>query len=274
LLVSAALVAVTVTVCVEAMDAGAVYKPLADSVPTAGFIDHVTLVLLLPVTAAVNCCALEAVRVAVAGVTLNATTACGCNVTTALAALVVSATLVAVTVTLCAEAMDAGAVYKPLPDSVPIAGFIDHVTLVLLLPVTAAVNCCALEAFRVAAAGLIFNATVVCGSNVTTALATFVGSATLVAVTVTMCVRSIAAAVYKPLAEIVPNAGLIDHVTLVLLLPLTAAVNCCVLGAARVAIGGFILTTTELPDVTAMVPVVEARVPPLPSNNASIGLPI
>ena len=54
---SATLVAVTVTVCWLLMDDGAIYAadwPLGLSVPTWGWIDHVTPVLLLPVTVAVN----------------------------------------------------------------------------------------------------------------------------------------------------------------------------------------------------------------------------
>jgi hypothetical protein len=49
---SAALVAVTVTVLELAIEAGAVYRPDALMLPTAGLIDHVTAVLLVPVTVA------------------------------------------------------------------------------------------------------------------------------------------------------------------------------------------------------------------------------
>jgi hypothetical protein len=55
LLVSAALVAVTVTVCGLLSVAGAVYRPPLEIVPTAGLTDHVTAVFVVPVTAAVNC---------------------------------------------------------------------------------------------------------------------------------------------------------------------------------------------------------------------------
>jgi len=55
LLVSAALVAVTVTVWGLASVAGAEYKPPLEIVPTAGLSDHVTAVFAVPVTAAVNC---------------------------------------------------------------------------------------------------------------------------------------------------------------------------------------------------------------------------
>jgi hypothetical protein len=55
LLVSAALVAVTVTVCGLLSVAGAVYRPPLEIVPTAGLTDHVTAVFVVFFTAAVNC---------------------------------------------------------------------------------------------------------------------------------------------------------------------------------------------------------------------------
>jgi len=71
--VSAWLVAVTCTTRAADTEIGAVYSPFADSVPTCGFIDHVTPVLLLPVTLAVNCCDCEANSVVVGGVTCTDT---------------------------------------------------------------------------------------------------------------------------------------------------------------------------------------------------------
>ena len=52
---SAVLVAVTVTELEAEIVAGAVYKPLVEIVPTAGFSDQVTAVLVVPKTVAVNC---------------------------------------------------------------------------------------------------------------------------------------------------------------------------------------------------------------------------
>ena len=63
----------------------------------------------------------------------------GVNETTALALLVLSAALVAVTVTDCAVVTDAGAVYTPLV-MVPSAGVSVQLTAVLLVPVTLALN--------------------------------------------------------------------------------------------------------------------------------------
>src|SRR5271154_1477686 len=71
---------------------------------------------------------------AVVGETVIAT---GVSEMLALAVLVVSAALVALTVTVSAEAIVAGAVYTPL-DNVPTDGDMDQVTLVLVDPVTVA----------------------------------------------------------------------------------------------------------------------------------------
>ena len=71
MVVSATLVAVTVTVWAEAMEAGAVYVP-EDKDPTAGFRDQFTPVLLVPVTVAVNCAVWPPDKVAEPGVTLIA----------------------------------------------------------------------------------------------------------------------------------------------------------------------------------------------------------
>ena len=65
------------------------------------------------------------------------------------------------------------------------------------------------------------------GTTVTLAVAVLLVSATLVAVTVTVCgLPSVAGAEYRPPLEIVPTAGLTDHVTAIFVVPVTAAVNC------------------------------------------------
>jgi hypothetical protein len=62
------------------------------------------------------------------------------------------------------------------------------------------------------------------GFRVTVAVADLVGSATLVAFTVTVWELTIeAGAVYRPAALMLPTAGLSDHVTAVLLVPVTVA---------------------------------------------------
>ena len=67
--------------------------------------------------------------------------------------------------------------------SFPSAGFNDQVTFELLVPVTVAVNCCACDGPNDTVSG--FTETLIVGFNLTVALADFVGSAALAAVTVT-----------------------------------------------------------------------------------------
>ena len=56
LLLSATLVALTVTVCGVVTLAGAVYSPVLEIVPTLGLTDHVTAVFGAFATVAENCC--------------------------------------------------------------------------------------------------------------------------------------------------------------------------------------------------------------------------
>ena len=76
--------------------------------PTAGLRDQVTAVFELFDTVAVKAWVCDGVRVTLPGV--NATLTGGVSDTLALADLVESATLVAVTVTVCALGIEAGAV--------------------------------------------------------------------------------------------------------------------------------------------------------------------
>ena len=79
--------------------------------PTAGLIDHVTAVLVEPVTVAANCRVWPPLMLAEVGLTLTATTcAGGFRVTVAVANLVVSDGKVARTVTVCCVVIEAGAV--------------------------------------------------------------------------------------------------------------------------------------------------------------------
>ena len=82
--------------------------PVAEMVPTAGLIDHVTVVLVEFVTVAANASVCDVVSDAEVGVT--ETVIGGVSVIVALAAFAVLATLVAVTVTVCAVVIDEGAV--------------------------------------------------------------------------------------------------------------------------------------------------------------------
>jgi hypothetical protein len=60
----------------------------------------------------------------------------------AVAVLVGSATLVAVSMIVCAVVIEAGAVYSPF-FKVPATGAMDQVTPALVVPLIAALNCCA-----------------------------------------------------------------------------------------------------------------------------------
>ena len=84
------------------------YQPALLIVPVFGLKLQVTAVLLLPETVAVKGCSCEGVKDAVKGVTLTVTG--GMSVTVADELLVVSAALVAVTVTVCWLAIVLGAV--------------------------------------------------------------------------------------------------------------------------------------------------------------------
>src|ERR1017187_3551248 len=97
---------------------------------------QVTAVLVAPPTMAVNCWLCKAANVAEGGVREMLTA--GLSVTVALADLLESATLVAVTVTVWALAIEAGAVYRPAALMVPIIGLSDQVTAVLPVLVTVA----------------------------------------------------------------------------------------------------------------------------------------
>jgi hypothetical protein len=107
----------------------------------------------------------------------------GSRLTEALAVLVVSTTLVAVIVTLWALLTVAGAVYAPFTN-VPTLGLKDQVTAVLPVPVTEALNVVVAPAPIATKPGPTVTPT---GCSDTVALAVFVESAALVAVTVTVC---------------------------------------------------------------------------------------
>jgi hypothetical protein len=137
---SAELVAVSVTVWVDVIVAGAVYNPPLVTVPKFGDKTYITPVLLDPVTVALNCCVWFTLNDADVGASVIVT---GMSVMVAVAVLVLSAELVAVSVMVCVEAIVAGAVYNPPLVTVPTFGDNVYVTAVLLDPVTVAVNGCA-----------------------------------------------------------------------------------------------------------------------------------
>jgi hypothetical protein len=125
----------------------------------------------------------------------------------------------------------------------PTLGLIAQVTAVSALPVTVAVNCCVWLAVSVALGG--DTDTVGAGKSVTFAVPDCVGSATLVAMTVTLCwLLTVPGAVLRPVLDTPPTLGLTDHVTAVLAVPFTAAANCAVWFGKRSAPAGRTWTVT------------------------------
>ena len=88
-----------------AIDVGAVYAPFT-IVPTGGLSDQVTALLLDPLTEALNVAEPPTPRFTEPGPTVTTT---GISDTVALASLLESAALVAITVTVCWLAIEAGA---------------------------------------------------------------------------------------------------------------------------------------------------------------------
>src|ERR1051325_6418091 len=109
------------------------------------------------------------------------------SVTVALADLLASATLVAVTVTFVVVIWD-GAVYRPVLSIDPASvGLMDQRTAVLSAPVTLAVNFWVWPLFNDAVVGGMVTAKAAAGCRVMVAVRLWPGSATLMAVTVTVC---------------------------------------------------------------------------------------
>src|SRR6478672_4863339 len=101
--------------------------------------------------------------------------------------------------------MEAGAVYRPAVEIEPASdGLIDQFTAVLVLPVTDALNCCVCDTDNVLVNGLMLTLT---EFRAKMAELDLLGSTTLVAVTVTVCVVGInAGAVYSPAGLMEPKA--------------------------------------------------------------------
>src|ERR1017187_10205700 len=150
--------------------------------PTAGLMDHETAVLVVLPTVAANCCVFPP-HVIETGDGDTETVTGGVRLMVAVPLLVVSAALVAVTVTVWADAMEAGAVYRPAEEIEPAAGLIDQVTAVLEVLPTVAVNCCVLPPL-VIETGEGDTKTVTGGLRAMVAVPLLVVSAALVAVTV------------------------------------------------------------------------------------------
>jgi hypothetical protein len=141
--------------------------------------DQVTAVLPVLVTVAVNCWAPEILIDAEVGDTVTPIGGGVLIVTVATADFVTSACEVAVTVTVLGAGAVEGAVYSPAGETVPHAApehpvpLTDHVTALIGVPVTVAVNCCVAFTFTVDDVGDTETAT---GVMVTLAAADLVGS--------------------------------------------------------------------------------------------------
>ena len=98
---SAALAAVTFTLCGAVIELGAVYNPEGEIVPTGELSDHVTAVFVAPDTEAVNCWVCDAPRVAEVGLIEIERLEPGVTVRLAPALFVGSAALTAVTMIVC-----------------------------------------------------------------------------------------------------------------------------------------------------------------------------
>ena len=179
---------------------------------------------------AVNCCAVDAAIVTELGVIEMAET-----VTLALAAIDVSAELVAVTV--CAP-IDAGTLYVPVEEIVPAEEFppttpsTDQVTAVFENPCTVAVNCSVPEGPTKTEDGV-----TVVDPTATVACAVTLGTEATAAVTV--CAPAAIGAVYNPEAVILPTVEYppptpsTDQFTELLAAFCTVALNCVVPPSAR-----------------------------------------
>jgi hypothetical protein len=132
----------------------------------------------------------------------------GIKSTVAVAVLVGSTTLVAVTVTFCEPVSAMGAVYTPPEVKLPNAGM-DHVTPVFAAPVTVGLK--TVDCPLVIEIQLGLRETLTSGIKVMVAVS--LGLKELVAVTVTwLFAVMVAGAVYLPDAVMLPELGLIDQV--------------------------------------------------------------
>jgi hypothetical protein len=213
-------------------------------------------VLEVPETCAVNCCECPVCTLTFDG-EIETDTVCGKIETVALADADVCAALWAEMVTTEDVAVD-GALYVPDVDIVPTVEFPPTVPLtiqftdVLLVPETAAVNCCDCPACKVALVGETVTATAVGAVIATAALAVTEGLLTDCAVMLTELVGTDDGALYSPAEEIVPAPAVpprtpfTSQFTAPFVVPETVAVNCFDWPACTVALVGDTVTETAV----------------------------
>src|SRR6267154_6816400 len=170
------------------------------------------------------------------------------TVTVATTDFVGSSTLVAVIRTDVVE-VTAGAVNVPPTEIVPCVA--DHVTCVCWVLLTVATKSCCLDEFMATEVGLIERLTG--GATVTMAIADWVGSARLFAVTETVVSTFTWGAVNMPVLEIEPCVA--DHVTARLVALTTFAVNCWVSPEGMIAVVGVTYTWICRVGVALTIPV-------------------
>jgi hypothetical protein len=151
----------------------------------------------------------------------------------------------------------------------PAAPFTDQVTVVALSPVTVAVNCWTCPAPTNAVCGEIVTAAAAAGLTVTVAVADFVMSVLLVAITDAVIAFVTLGAVYLPVASTVPGLAL-----LLLTVQVTpafdesfviVAVNCAVPPDVTVAVAGETVTEIVFPELGLLLP----PQPDMKESNAS-----
>ena len=217
--------------------------------------DQTTAVLVVPVTAAVNCCCWLGSNCTLVGVTPTFTGRA--IVTLAVANFVGSACEYAVTVIVGGEGTWAGVVYSPVSEIVPQlyptqpAPLTFHLTWEFWVPFTVAVNCCWVLGASVTVAGDSVTEMGGGGTIVTVAAADAAGFASELAMTLMLAgVGAFAGAVYSPLPEIVPQVTPVQplpdmlQVTIWLLVPVTVALNCCVPPVLTWVVDGVTTTAT------------------------------
>jgi hypothetical protein len=171
-----------------------------------------------------------------------------------------SAELVAVTVTVDGDGTAEGAVYSPVPLTVPQAAALHpapctvHVTAVFEFPTTDAFNCCVAPVTTEVLAGVTVTTTT--DMIDTVADAVLLGSAMLVATTLTLAGEgATSGAVYTAANELdatVPQEDPLQpapfklHATALFDVPVTVAVNESVLAAGTEALAGLMLSKTAV----------------------------
>lgn len=187
------------------------------------------------------------------------------TVTVAAPDLVLSSWLVAVTVTVCAELVAAGAVNRPLLLMLPALAVQLTPCEGEFVPVTVAVNCCVAPPETLAVLGLTLTLDTVgvavpVAGTVTVAVPVFVVSTVLRAVIVIVCAEAMeAGAVNTPPVVIEPALAVQVTVCAGELVPVTVAVKVCVAPPATLGAEGDTVTLVTVTAGAAVPPKIAFR---------------